>query len=82
MKSHTPKRRLERADEGKLVAGVIAGLARYFEHDPLLFRLAAVFLLLATGVFPGLIFYAIGWLAMPRAERFPYEVISPESYDR
>ncbi len=82
MKYRTSKRQLRRAEEGKLVAGVIGGLARYFEHDPLLFRLAAVFLLLVTGVFPGLVFYAIGWLTMPKEEEFPYEVLTPQDYDR
>ena len=61
-------KKLERDEETKLVAGVLGGLARYFEQDPTLFRLAAVFFILITGVFPGLLFYLIAWLVVPTSK--------------
>jgi len=58
-------KKLERDEETRLVAGVLGGLARYFEQDPALFRLAAVFFILITGVFPGLLVYLIAWIIVP-----------------
>ncbi len=60
------KRRIERNDEEALVAGVVAGLARYFEQDPVLFRIAAIAMLILTGVFPGLLLYIVAWIMIPR----------------
>ena len=59
------KQKLERDEETKVVAGVLGGLAKYFEQDPTLFRLAAIFFILITGVFPGLLFYLIAWFVVP-----------------
>lgn len=68
------KKRLEREDEQKLIGGVLAGLANYFDHDPKLFRLAAILLLVVTGIFPGLLLYIIAWVVMPRNDvRVDYE---------
>jgi phage shock protein C len=56
----------------QLVAGVCAGLAEYFDHDPTLWRLGFAFFLVLTGVMPGLLLYIIGWVVMPKG----YEVVS------
>lgn len=69
-------KKLIRPNEGVVVAGVIAALADYFEQDPLLFRLMAVAVILFTGVFPGLILYAIAWMVIPRRETVEYTVVS------
>lgn len=75
------KRRLERADEDAVVAGVLAGLARYFEQDPVLFRILAIALLIFTGIFPGAFLYLLAWLIMPKTrkpdvpERVEYTVV-------
>ena len=60
------KKKLERNEETQIVAGVLGGLARYFDQDPTLFRLAAVFFILVTGVFPGVLMYIIAWFFVPR----------------
>jgi phage shock protein C len=60
------KKRLERADEQKVIAGVLAGLAKYFDQDPALFRISAIAFLLVTGIFPGLLIYLVAWIMMPR----------------
>ena len=54
-----------REEETAIVAGVVAGLAKYFSQDPVLFRLLAIFLLLITGIFPGLIIYILAWFFIP-----------------
>ncbi len=72
------KRRLERDQENVIVAGVLSGLAKYFEQDPRLFRLAAVVFLIVTGVFPGLLFYLVAWIMMPLSKlpEVDYEIKS------
>lgn len=56
----------------KLVAGVCAGLAEYFDHDPTLWRLGFALFLVLTGVMPGLLLYIIGWVVIPKG----YEIVS------
>lgn len=58
--SHPAPRRLVRTDDGKLVAGVCSGLGRYFDLDPVLFRIG--FVLLGP---MGLFAYAVLWLVVP-----------------
>ncbi len=66
-------KRLHRSNN-KLVAGVCAGIAEYFDHDPTLWRLGFVFFLLITGVMPGLLMYLLAWIVMPKApEKFVSE---------
>lgn len=72
------KKKLQREEEQALVAGVLAGLAKYFEQDPTLFRLLAIVFLILTGFFPGLLLYLAAWIVMPRnpscwAEKADYE---------
>jgi phage shock protein C len=71
------KKRLERDQERALVAGVITGLANYFDQDPILFRVAAITFLILTGIFPGLLIYLLAWLLIPKADKthFDFEVV-------
>lgn len=63
------QKKVYREDETAIVAGVVAGLAKYFSQDPVLFRVMAIFLLLISGVFPGLLLYVIAWLFIPKRTR-------------
>jgi phage shock protein PspC (stress-responsive transcriptional regulator) len=56
-------RRLLRAREGRLVGGVCAGLGRYFDVDPILFRIGAVVLVFVGGA--GLLAYLAALLLIP-----------------
>jgi len=58
-----PPRRLVRVDEGRWLAGVSAGLGRYFDVNPLVYRIAFAALSLAGGT--GLLLYLAAWLVMP-----------------
>jgi len=71
------KKRLERDEEKAVISGVLAGLADYFNQDPVLFRVAAIMFLLLTGVFPGLILYLAAFVIMPKKDkhRVDYEII-------
>ena len=46
-----------------MVAGVSLGLARYYDIDPVIFRIVFAVLAIFGGV--GVVLYAIGWLLMP-----------------
>jgi len=59
------KKKLYRNTKEKLVAGVIAGLAEYCNHDVVLFRLIFIVLLFVTGLMPGLLFYVVAWVLIP-----------------
>ncbi|MBY0538325.1 PspC domain-containing protein [Patescibacteria group bacterium] len=59
-------KRVYRDQETAVVAGVLSGLAQYFKQDPVVFRLVAIILLILTGVFPGVLFYIVAWLIVPR----------------
>jgi phage shock protein C len=59
-------KKLERLEEGRVIAGVLAGLAKYFDQDPVLFRLISIVILILTGIFPGALLYFIAWLIIPK----------------
>jgi len=61
------ERRLIRPTEGRRVAGVAAGLARYFGISPTVYRVAFVALALLGG--SGFILYAAAWLVIPDERR-------------
>ncbi len=58
--------RLHRASRGRMLAGVAAGLADYFDVDPTLVRIAFVALAFVGGLAVPL--YAAGWLLIPDDE--------------
>ena len=60
--SSTWPRRLSRSDEGRLITGVCAGLARYTRIDAVVFRVAFALLVLSTGV--GIALYVAAYLLM------------------
>jgi phage shock protein PspC (stress-responsive transcriptional regulator) len=68
------KKQLERDEEKAVISGVLAGMANYFDQDPLLFRVAAIAFLILTGFFPGIILYIAAWIMMPRRMEKPLDV--------
>lgn len=60
------EKRLYRTEKGKVWAGIFSGMAEYFDIDPVLLRIGWVAFMLGTGVFPGLLFYLIAWLIIPK----------------
>jgi phage shock protein C len=57
--------RLSRPREGRKIAGVCAGVARYLDLDVTLARIAWVLLVIFPPV-PGLLAYIICWIVMPQ----------------
>ncbi len=59
-------KKLVRKKKGRVLAGVCAGLAEYFNIDVVFVRLILVALILAWG--GGLLFYLLAWLIIPLEE--------------
>lgn len=60
----TTRRRLTRSND-KMIAGVLGGIAEYFDVDPTVVRILYVVLSIASVGFPGIIAYLIMWAIMP-----------------
>jgi phage shock protein C len=58
------EKRLVRIEEGRMIAGVCTGLARYFNIDATLVRI--IFAVLALFGLGGVVLYLILWLIMPQ----------------
>lgn len=65
-------RRLTRAQEGRLITGVCAGLARYTRIDPVVFRVGFALLVLTTGV--GVLLYLGAFLLMGAPDGGPSKI--------
>ncbi|HZE31261.1 MAG TPA: PspC domain-containing protein [Actinoallomurus sp.] len=65
-------RRLIRSQEGRLITGVCAGLARYTRIDAIVFRVAFALLVLATGI--GVLLYIAAFLIMGAPDGAPSQV--------
>jgi phage shock protein PspC (stress-responsive transcriptional regulator) len=61
----TARRRLTRAHEGRVIAGVCQGAAQYFNVDPVIFRIVLAALTVFGGA--GIVIYALAWLLIPAA---------------
>ncbi|HWA67862.1 MAG TPA: PspC domain-containing protein [Mycobacteriales bacterium] len=57
------RRRLTRAHDGRVVAGVCQGAARYFDIDPVIFRIVLAALTVFGGA--GVIIYVVAWALIP-----------------
>lgn len=60
-------RRLTRPRSNRMLAGVCAGLANYFNIDPTIVRIIFVLLALPGGV-PGTLAYLLLWVLIPEGE--------------
>lgn len=58
-----PPRRLKRSRDDRMLGGVCGGIARHFDIDPVIVRIATVALVCAVGV--GAITYLAAWILMP-----------------
>jgi phage shock protein C len=58
-------RPLRRSRDQKMIAGVVAGLARYFGMDITLMRVGYVLVSILSAAFPGILVYLILWFLVP-----------------
>lgn len=61
------KKKLRRSNN-KMLAGVCAGLAEYFDVDATMVRVLYTALTIFSAAFPGLLLYLVMMIIMPRAE--------------
>lgn len=61
-------KKLFRSQRHKMLGGVCAGLAEYFDIDISLTRLIFVALAFLTALLPMIIFYIIAWIIIPEEE--------------
>lgn len=59
-------KKLYRNNKNKMLAGVFGGLGEYFDIDPTVLRLLGLLLIFITGLAPGIIFYFIAVLIVPK----------------
>lgn len=62
----TPMKKLYRSSTNKVAAGILGGLGEYWDIDPVVLRLAFVFLILITGLVPGVLAYVIALVIVPK----------------
>jgi phage shock protein PspC (stress-responsive transcriptional regulator) len=70
---HRPVSEWTRKAEGRMIAGVCAGLAERFEVSVTVLRLAFVIGALFSGFGPALILYVVLWVIMPLEPSGPFE---------
>lgn len=61
-------RPLHRSTKNRMIAGVLGGLAEYFDLDPTLVRVGYVVASIVSVAFPGILVYIVLWMVIP-AER-------------
>jgi phage shock protein PspC (stress-responsive transcriptional regulator) len=59
---------LRRSRSDRMVAGVVAGLARYAGIDVTLARVLYVVISIISAAFPGLLAYIVLWIVMPEGD--------------
>ena len=52
-------KKLYRSRENKVLAGVIGGIGEYFDVDPVILRIAWIFIVVFTALMPGIIVYLL-----------------------
>jgi phage shock protein C len=58
-------RTLRRSRGNRMIAGVVAGLASYFNMDATLLRVVYVVVSILSAAFPGILVYLILWFLVP-----------------
>ncbi len=60
-------RPLRRSRTNRQIAGVVGGLAEYFNMDPTLLRVLYVVGSIVSAAFPGLLVYILLWILIPES---------------
>jgi phage shock protein PspC (stress-responsive transcriptional regulator) len=63
----TGPKRLLRSSKNRVVSGVCAGIAEYFNLDPVLVRAAWTFLTVITAIIPGVLLYFLAVVIVPES---------------
>jgi phage shock protein C len=63
--SWPPPKKMMRSRTDRTVAGICAGAGHYLNLDVTLVRLMWVLITIVSGIFPGVIVYALAWVIVP-----------------
>lgn len=74
MAVHPP---LRRSRSNRMIAGVIAGFARYFGMDITLARVLYVLISIFSAAFPGILVYIICWILIPQEQPGEMDAAAP-----
>jgi phage shock protein C len=66
-------RKLRRSKDNRMVAGVAAGVAEYFDLDPTVVRLVWVLMVIFAGF--GVLLYLIMWIVVPEEASEPTRAV-------
>ena len=69
---------LRRTQSGRMIAGVVSGLARYLGIDVTLARVLYVVISICSAAFPGILVYVLFWILTPEEEYSDPRVISTQ----
>ena len=58
-------KKMVRPRANRTIAGVCAGMAQYLDLDVTLIRLVWALVTLVSGIFPGVVVYALAWVIVP-----------------
>ena len=64
----SPKPPLRRSRSDRMIAGVVAGLAKYFDMDITLARVLYVVISVVSAAFPGILVYLLLWVIVPEGD--------------
>ena len=59
-------KKLYRSKSNKKIAGICGGIGTFFNTDPVIIRLIALFLCFISGIIPLVLAYFIGWIIIPK----------------
>ena len=59
---------LRRSRSNRMIAGVVAGLAKYFGVDPTVARVLYVIGSIVSAAFPGILVYLVLWAIVPEGD--------------
>ncbi len=68
MNKNKQSKELKLNTKDKKLAGVAGGIANYYNADSALIRVAAVVLVILTGILPGIIIYSVFYLLMKNTD--------------
>lgn len=61
-------KQLRRSNKERMIAGVCGGIAEYFDFDPGIVRIVYVLVSVISVAFPGILFYLLMWMIIPRSD--------------
>lgn len=59
---------LRRSRTDSMIAGVLGGLGKHYDIDPVKLRIIYVLVSLFSAAFPGILLYLILWILIPRED--------------